>query len=54
MKTKILIIISSLLFISAGSSASQDFVNEFLKYDIVEFSIIEETLINANQKLREM
>lgn len=54
MKTKILIIISTLFFISTDSSIGQDFVDEFLEYDIVEFSIIEDTLMNANHKLREM
>lgn len=54
MKTKILIIISTLFFISTDSSYSQDFMDEYLKYDIVEFSIIEDTLMNSNHKLREM
>lgn len=54
MKTKILIIISTFLFLSINSSVSEDFVDEFLKYDIVEFSIIEDAFMNANQKLRVM
>ncbi len=54
MKTKILIIISTLFFISTDSSYSQDFMDEFLEYDIVEFSIIEDTFMNNNHKLYKM
>ncbi|MER3329012.1 MAG: hypothetical protein RIF34_05485, partial [Candidatus Kapaibacterium sp.] len=54
MKTKILIIISTLFFINTDSSYSQDFMDEFLEYDIVEFSIIEDTLMNSNHELHEM
>lgn len=54
MKTKILIIISTLFFINTDSSYSQDFIDEFLEYDIVEFSIIEDPLKNHNHKLYNM
>lgn len=54
MKTNILIIISTLFFVSTDSSYSQNFIDEFLEHDIVEFSIIEDTLMNFKHELYEM
>lgn len=54
MKTKNLIIISTLFFSSVGFTYSQEFMDEFLEHDIVEFSIIEDTLMNFKHELYEM
>lgn len=51
MKTKILIIISTLFFISIGSSYSHDFIDEFLEYDIKEFTIYREPLLGDTTKI---
>lgn len=51
MKTKILIIISTLFFSSVGFTYSQNFMDEFLEYDIKEFTIYREPLQGDTTKI---